>query len=306
MSPSCTASSINARRRPFGRRPIGRSLPRRFRMSTFWVVFFVGLFLGSSPAFAQPQNGPGRGSMRMSVVIVNPSETKTQTIPVKTYLPKEVTPDDVLNSGGLEIEFDTQNSIYYLHREGVELKPKETRTYQVEIKDVWIIPEERLDALRDQTEMTVQRLEGTEYYESAQKLAKTIYNSLDTIARTQNDETVSSKAHIGIYRNNLKILDQVKQDLEYLEKRIPPPASNPPVPEELEESKLKSDSPDKTTTWAIILFIIVFLGLLGGVFFFTWHARSKFTQEFSASSDFPSKKSSEETSPQDEKPSDSE
>jgi hypothetical protein len=53
----------------------------------------------------------------------------------------------------------------------------------------------------------------------------------------------------------------------------------PPVPELLEESPLKSDAPSTTTTWLIICLIIVFIGLLGGQFFFTWNRRARLTKE---------------------------
>ena len=50
----------------------------------------------------------------------------------------------------------------------------------------------------------------------------------------------------------------------------------------LDESPLKSDSPSKTTTWLVIFLIMIFLGLLGGQFFFTWHGRNKSGQDMSS------------------------
>jgi hypothetical protein len=220
----------------------------------------------------------GRDSVRMNVVAVNPSDTKTQVIPVKVYLPAEVTPSDIFNPGGLDIEFDTSSSIYYLYKDGLELKPKETRIYRVELKDVWIIPQERLDALRGQTEAVLKRFEGTEYYENAKKLGDAIYMSLDTIARTQYDDTVSTKRHIGVYRNNLKIVDQIKEDITRLEKQLEITGSLP-TPEVLENPNLKVDSPTKTTTWMIILVIMTFIGMIAGVFFLTWHTQAHLTKD---------------------------
>lgn len=233
-----------------------------------------------SQALAQERPSQ-RENIRMSVVVVNPSETKTQTIPVKVYLPLEVTPDAIVNSAGLTLEYDTASSVYYLQKEDLQLAPKASHTFQVEIKDVWIIPEERIVSLRDQTKSVISRLEGTEFYETAKRLGEVIYSSLDTVIKTQNDDTVSSRSHIGIYRNNLSIIEQIKEDLEDLEKRVPSSGA-PPVPDVL-ENQVKTDTPTKTTTWMIILIIMVFVAILGGVFFFTWQTQAHFTKDFISS-----------------------
>jgi hypothetical protein len=46
------------------------------------------------------------GSIRFRIVAVNPSKTRSQPVQVKTYLPEEVKPKDIIDSGGLEWEYD--------------------------------------------------------------------------------------------------------------------------------------------------------------------------------------------------------
>lgn len=229
----------------------------------------------SSVVFGQEKQ---RETMEMSVVAVNPSSTKTQTVPIKMYLPREVTPDAILDSGGLDVEFDSTQSMYYVYKESVTLNPSETKIFNVEITDVWIIPQGRLDSLRDQTESVIRRLEGSEFYDSARLLGETIYKALKTIAITQDDETVSRRSHIGLYRNNLKIFDQVKEDIDRLEKQLVVAASLP-KPDVLEKTKLKTDSPSKSASWMIIFIIMLFIGMLAGVFFFTWQAQAHATKD---------------------------
>ena len=43
-------------------------------------------------------------------ITVNPSADKTQEILVKKYLPSEVTPDTIVDLGGMELEYDTEKS----------------------------------------------------------------------------------------------------------------------------------------------------------------------------------------------------
>ena len=110
-------------------------------------------------------------------------------------------------------------------------------------------------------------------------LDDTVYKRLDEIISSQSDESVSRNKHIGIYRANLKVIDEIKEDIERLEKLLTF-AGGPPVPEMLENSELKLDAPSTTTTWMIIFIIIIFIGILGVVFFFTWRRQQYSTESF--------------------------
>ncbi len=241
------------------------------------LVFVLGpgsLVTGQETASNEP--------IEMSIVIMNPSKTKAQGVPIKMYLPVEVKPTDIVNPAGLDIEFDTEQSIYYLFKESVLLKPGETRTYNVEIRDVWVVPQDELNALKDQTKFVVKRFEGNEFYEVAQKLGETIQKSIETVERTQSDTAVSRRRHIGIYRDNLGIISQVKENISMLEKKLMLPKARP-IPEILETPEVKTDAPSKTTTWMIIFIIMLFVGMLAGVFFFTWQTQAHFTKNLISS-----------------------
>jgi len=109
-------------------------------------------------------------------------------------------------------------------------------------------------------------------------LGKTIDKALNTISVTQNDEVVSRRTHIGIFRNNQKIFTQVKEDVERLEKQFEIVKSLP-KPEVLEQDLLKTDSPQESTSWMIIFIIMLFIGMLAGVFFFTWQTQAHSTKD---------------------------
>ena len=240
----------------------------------FFIAFFVPMGV-----HAQGTVERERDTIKMRVVTVNPSATKEQSVPIKIPLPQEVTPKDIVSSRDLEIAYDDKESIYYAYRDDVVLRPKETRVFEVEVKDVWIIPQNTLDDLGEQTSFILKRLEGSEFYDSAKIVADTIYQSLDIITTTQNDDTVGRKQHIGIYRNNLLVLDRIKESIERLERQLTL-ASALPIPEVLEQKEVKTEAPTKTTTWMIIFIIIIFMGMLAGVFFFTWHTQARSTKDY--------------------------
>jgi hypothetical protein len=221
-----------------------------------------------------------REPVMLSVVAVNPSAEKTQTLPIRIDLPREVKPADVLDVGELTLEYDDDQQNYYVFKDLVALEPKQTLVFEVRVKDVWFVPQPELDSLRDYASLLMSRIKNTEYANTAKALTESIHSRLGEIAATQDDETLSRKARIGAYRHHLDVVAQVKEDLSRMEKLLTF-TGGPPVPELLEQSSLKSDAPSKTTTWMVIFLILIFIGLLGGQFFFTWSRRANVTRDLS-------------------------
>jgi len=220
------------------------------------------------------------GSVVLRVVAANPSDIKTQAVPIKIYLPQEASPHDILDKGDLDLSYDSDKSLYFVFKEKVMLAPKEVRVFQVELDDIWFIKQDVMDTLRQQTEHIMDRLKNTDYYDKANLVAQTIYGRLAKINASQVDESVNKELHIGIYRSNQKVIEGIKEDIARLEKLLVAVGSAP-APDLLAETKLNLKTPSRATTWFIIFAILIFIGLLGAVFFFTWQAQVKVTKELS-------------------------
>ncbi|MCM8780567.1 MAG: hypothetical protein NC908_01395 [Candidatus Omnitrophica bacterium] len=218
------------------------------------------------------------GSVKFRIVAFNPSKVRTQRVQVKNYLPQEVKQKDILDLGGLELEYDSQKSMYYVFKPDVELLPGQMQVFEVEVEDIWIISDEVLGDLRTRTDAILNKLKDTEYHQKAQDIANTIYLRLEEIAKTQTDDTVSREQHIGIYRQNILTVERIKEDIAKMEK-ILATAGGPAAPEMLAKTKIKGELPTKTMTWILIFVIIIFIGLLATVLFFTWHRQSRITKE---------------------------
>ena len=232
------------------------------------AVVYVAIVSGLITPAAAAEREP----MTMRVVAVNPSAEKAKTIPVRIDLPQEVKPIDILDKGELDVEYDTEHSIYFVHKDDVTLAPKQTRIFEVVVKDVWFIPDEELVSLRNHTSIVMKRLEKSEYRDAAQQLGTSILGRLEEIQKLQDDESIARKQRIGAYRRNLVAITAIKEDITRLEKLLSF-AGGPPVPQMMEESPLKSDAPSTTTTWLVIFLIVIFMGLFAGQFFFTWQRR---------------------------------
>ncbi len=257
----------------------------RHSLSSFlnkgWLVLAVLGLTGicADAGFSAPVSGSERDPVTLKVVVVNPSADKVQQIPIRMDLPQEITPKDILENGGLQLEYDEDKSVHYMFKDSVELAPKETKVFEVVVRDIWFVQDGELDKLGSYTQLILGKLEKTEFFKAGKELADGITARLEEIRATQGDETLSRKTRIGAYRLHLQKIAQVKEDLAKMEKLLTF-TGGPPVPEMLEESKLKSDAPSTKTTWIVIFMIMIFLGLLGGLFFFTWHSRIRQAQEF--------------------------
>ena len=56
-------------------------------------------------------------------------------------------------------------------------------------------------------------------------------------------------------------------------------AGGPLAPAMLKKTKVKAEEPSKTMTWIVIFVIIIFIGLLAGVLFFTWLHQARLTKD---------------------------
>ncbi len=217
-------------------------------------------------------------NIRFRIVAVNPSKVRTQRVPIKVYLPEEVKREDILDLGGLDLEFDLTKSLFYVYKDDLYLEPAQTRVFEVEIKDIWIIPQRSLDEVRAKIKELLRIFEGTEYFDKMKDIAQRGSVLLDEIIKSQSDESLSRSQHIGVYRTNIKALARLKEEIFEMEK-ILQRERGPLTPQMLTKTKFKTESPTKTATWIAIFVIVFFLGILSIVVFFTWYRQAKATEK---------------------------
>ena len=178
------------------------------------LAFMATLCLGTSLKEAQC------ASVRMKVVVLNPSATLTQSKDVRTPLPKEIMAKDVKDDGGMTIEYDNTAGAFVAIKNGILLEPGETKVFEVLMDDVWMVNEDGLDTMRKRTQSVIKGMRDTKAYERASLIGESMYARMDQILRNQNNANVTSNAHIAFYRDNLKILEQLQKDLKVKISRV--------------------------------------------------------------------------------------
>jgi hypothetical protein len=203
----------------------------------------------------------------LRAVLVNPSPTQRRKVPFRSVLPKEIKPENIVDMGDMEIAFDPKEEAYYVYKD-FTLEPKGTATVELELEDVWKIPQAEISSLRDEAGKLIKVLSNTDYYERSNYLKNSIDSKLNQIEHTQAVMNPSPGGYISDYRENLKLLDAVKADLIAARTLV---------------AQAKSIAP--MLTWKLIIAIVIFLGLLGLVFFIIWQRQIKslaqLTQDFS-------------------------
>ncbi len=215
---------------------------RRREFIKFLVVFIL-LFISS---------GNAQANIVMKVISVNPSKQQSQNVQVKSYLPKEVKPEDIISKDDLEIGFDNQQGSYYVFGE-YELKPDTMLEKTIEMKDIWIISAGEMETLRLEVENTVKNISEGEFKERINFLKQSIDSKLKEIREKQNVEAANPEKHISDYRDNLKLLESVKADLVVLRSLLAQSKAFTPV-----------------TIWKLFFVIVGSLGFLAFIFNVIW------------------------------------
>ncbi|MFB3918434.1 MAG: hypothetical protein ACE14U_00010 [Candidatus Velamenicoccus archaeovorus] len=189
--------------------------------------------------------------------VANPSPTERRTVPFKSYLPKEIKPENIVEMGDLNIAYDTKESAYYLYKD-YDLAPRESVLVEIELEDVWKIPQDELASIRSEADKVVKLLQDTDYADRANYLRESITRKLDEIEHKQEVVNPNPGGYISDYRDNLKLLDQVKADLQAAKTLMTEAKQIYPI-----------------LTWKLIIAVVAFLGVLGVVFFIIWSKQIK-------------------------------
>ncbi len=252
---------------------------KKIRRNTFSTAYWH-----SKPP--SPENG---NVVRFIIELENPSKDKSKTMEVKRYLPAEVKPEDLVETQGFTVRYDALKERSYLTKEE-ELNPGESKRYEIQIIDIWNIPQSEIDGLKDRARVAYKLLEPTKYVESAGYLVQNIKKNLEAIEVSQT-KSRSVTEHISAFRVNQKRFENAEKDVEALEDLLSA------VRENLERSQLKNilqkirslrtiadiaasifKKPAMNTAWKIIASVVAFVGIVTVIHFTLWGRRSKATK----------------------------
>ncbi len=188
-----------------------RIISFNFRFRFVCMVAFMLLCFGVLNSFAS--------KVVLRIRSGNPIE-QAQKVRIKTKLPDRVSTNDIIDLGGLSLGYDVKNDALYVYNE-IELGPKEIKIYDVELNDIWVVPEDELRGMGARAGALVGLLQDTDYYDTASMLQADISRSIDVIIDDQAENAISAGVtpvqHIRAYETNLRLLKQLKKDVGLVE-----------------------------------------------------------------------------------------
>lgn len=166
--------------------------------------------------------------LTVNFVAINGSD-EVKDMDIKSYLPKELDPSDIVETGSLTIEYDVEKGAYFVSGK-VSFQPKESKTFKIKVKDVWQILPEEVEVLRQQVDQNLKLLEKEPNYEEAKMARDKLVEKLDYILVQQQNYSQDIERRIEQYRAYADQLQQVRNNIysfDYLASESKGPVEEP-------------------------------------------------------------------------------
>ncbi|VAW12254.1 hypothetical protein MNBD_BACTEROID05-186 [hydrothermal vent metagenome] len=152
---------------------------------TFVIVCFV--LIGSSNA-----------DVYFNVLTVNGTDSPRER-KIRQGLPPELSREDILETDGLELEYDVTKGSYFVVGT-VKLEAKETKTYKVRVRDIWKIEKEDVEDVKTEIDASLKRIKNTKFYEVGKVRQKSLLDRLNFVIGEQEKFADDVNKRIDRYR----------------------------------------------------------------------------------------------------------
>ena len=146
----------------------------------------------------------------INVVAVNGADAP-KTSALKFDLPGELTAEDILDTNGLQLDYSVDDADYFVYGD-VALKPKESKTFRIHVKDKWMVTPDQVTELKKQIDEGYERLGKPHDVSKAAILKDRLDQKIDYIVNLQNTNGDSIDKRIDAYREYAKVFKRIKND----------------------------------------------------------------------------------------------
>lgn len=149
---------------------------------------------------------------------------KEQPVEIRSPLPAGVGTNNILSLGGLDLGYDDKTAQYFVFKTLV-LGPKQIMVFDVEIDDIWTIPEEQLARYEAHAAALAAKLtDHVRYKQSSQALLTRVSAALSDIRQKQAANAIGTGVkpidHIRVYEANMDFLKKVRTDVGRMENLV--------------------------------------------------------------------------------------
>ena len=177
---------------------IKNSLSATFKIFTAGIILSFGLIPWA------------HGDIYINVMAVNGADAPKNST-VKFDLPGELTAQDILDTNGLQLDYSVDDAAYYVYGD-VTLKPKESKTFRIHIRDKWQVTVEQVADIKQQIDKGYETLGRVHDAQKADILKARLITKLDYIVNLQNTSADSIEKRIDAYRIYTKEIKRIQND----------------------------------------------------------------------------------------------
>ncbi len=147
----------------------------------------------------------------INVMAVNGAPERKE-LPVKYNLPGDLKGEDILDTAGLQLEYNVNDANYFVFGT-IALEPKESKTFRIRLKDIWKMTPEQMEDIKAQIEKgfeQIGKIAGTDPAK-AEALKNQLLQKLDYL-QDQGVRADTVEKRIDAYRTYAKELQRIKSD----------------------------------------------------------------------------------------------
>lgn len=151
-----------------------------------------------------------RADVYINVLAMNGSSERKE-MPVKYNLPGDLNSSDILDTNGLQLEYNAADANYVVSGT-VTLDPKQSKTYRIRIRDVWKMTPEDVEKIKNQINKGFQEIGAQNPAGNADQLKEMLLKRLDLVVEQQNVKADTIEKRIDASRSYRKEMQRIQDE----------------------------------------------------------------------------------------------
>ncbi len=143
----------------------------------------------------------------------------TKNVPIRANLPAKIEKADILDLGGLTLDYDVKSDTYYVS-DTIQMPPHTKKDFKIAVRDIWNLDPKKLESYRDRAGVLCAKLSGSKFSAKCTSELDAIKTEADKIIALQKEKTITAVSpieHIQAYEKNVRMLQDIKNRVGKIE-----------------------------------------------------------------------------------------
>ena len=151
--------------------------------------------------------GQASADVYINKLVVNGTENVKET-DVNFPLPGDLNSGDILDTSGLDLTYNVNDSNYFVHGK-VVLQPKESKTFRIRVRDIWKLDPQKVEDIKKEIEQGYDQIGKQKDQQQGELLKKHLIEKLNFV-QDQGSKADSVEKRMDAYRTYSKELKRIE------------------------------------------------------------------------------------------------